>query len=197
MGYTNRFFSGDFNKKHRYISKKMMERYGIAALFKSELLLRAEEDIFSVIGKKRVYSATDAALFFQKKYNAYRIPWEYVMQYYDSSIIRIEYYVPATLGDDEIRPFNYNTSGEKAIVLVFDTTLNPQLKTRFPRIKEYEDELYNRSLNLRKNEIIFLHPNPILIIGTFDCKKVNSMFITNNMTIEDIEYEAEFFRTHT
>jgi hypothetical protein len=192
-----RLFHGNFNKLKRYIEAKKAVGYGFTVPFKEESLLNVGHEVVKHIGKKGKYSTIDAVIFFQRKYAAYRVSWEYLLQYQDTSVIRIEHYARATLGDDEMYPFDYNASGEKTVVLVFDTTLNTKLKEMYPTIDEYEKELREKDLKKRANEVVYLHPNPILVIGSFDGSEINSMFCEFNSVIQDIEYEMEYFRLHS
>lgn len=111
--------------------------------FKEELYKQAEKTIIEILGKKEKYTVEDAARYFQRKYMAQRIPYEYAWWYQDPSYE--ENFVPwtPTVDPGRLEPFDYNpeTSQEKNITLVVDTIFNPEIRRRYPKIEEYEQSL--------------------------------------------------------
>ena len=189
-------FNGEFIKHKHYIAYKDVLRNGYVVNFDEQLYAKVGGEIESLLGKKSKYSVREAVLYFQTKYQAYRVPWEYAAWYEDASYDII--YDPMSERDpDSMNPFDYSkTSKEKNITLVIDTVFNKALREKYPDIEEFEQERLMRGEGWTEGEIP--HCNGIIVIGYIKENKINSMFRGNNYTniIPEIDYEMWYFYNH-
>lgn len=151
-------------------------------------------------------------MYFQIKYQAIRIPWDYAAWYEDcdNDILFNCYAEPSK---DTLLPFDYSReSGERNITLVIDTAFNFRLRTKYPDIGKLEQQrLIRRMARERikiKENIKIPRCNPIIAIGYNEDKTINSMLrYTNHWLIGDaenprpiifdIEYEMWYFYKHS
>ena len=192
-------FSGEFIKHKHLVIYKHYLRYGYVVNFDEQLYAKVGGEIEAVLGKKIKYSVREAVLYFQTKYQAYRVPWEYAAWYEDASYDII--YDPMSERDpDSMNPFDYSkTSKEKNITLVIDTVFNKALREKYPDIGKEEEIL--RARRAGRKEKMFKgepHYNQIIVIGYIKEGKINSMFRANNYEtiMSDIDYEMWYFYNH-
>ncbi len=188
-------FYGWFIKHKHYAAYKDVLRNGYVVNFDEQLYAKVGGEIEAVLGKKSKYSVREAVLYFQTKYQAYRVPWEYAA-WYEEAFLDYNYNNHSVWYPDEMNPFDYSeTSKEKNITLVVDTVFNKSLRERYPEIKE------NESYMLKKyGKANGENPrcNCIIVIGYIKEWKINSMFRAENIAciIKDIDYEMWYFYNH-
>lgn len=205
-----RLFNGDFNKKKKYISYKDSQKMGYNIIFDDQLYEKVSSEICSTLGAKRKYGIFDAMEYFQIKYLAYRIPWKYMLYYtepkaYCCDYLRDDYisFHESFLAPDETAPFNYEE--EKNITLVIDTYYNKLLREKYPTIMQLEafyENVQKKEDISSKDVIVSRDTNPIIVIGTLDNYKINSMVCVSGSTnvlsaIPDIDYEIWYFHEHS
>ena len=195
--------------------------------FDEEIYKQVGNDIKSILGDKEKYSLQEAVRYFQTKYLAYRVPFEYAVYYRDPSL-HVDFTPYFDYGvEDE---FEYDTtSGEKNITLVVDTIYNKFIRERYPKIEQFEKVYYEREVkrykgykkDLQQRKALSTntshlesivekfskrisqgeigHNNPIIIIGYFEENIINSMYVLNYapIGIDDIHYEMYYFYKHS
>lgn len=193
-------FDGCFNRKKKYCAYKYSQKLGKQIEFDEALYNKVSKEIVDILGDKKKYTIMDAVNFFKTKYQAFQIPWNYLLKYEDTSINYLDL-SPAALGDDEVRPFEYNrTDKEKNITLVIDTVYNTSLRERYPDI--LRTEVVRKKLAEEMPDVlVYLHSNPIIVIGTINGESINSMLCYGGgaeyiISIPDIDYEMWFFYNH-
>ena len=138
MFQEKRPFSGEFIKHKNYSAYSDLLNNGYTVNFSDSLYKKVSKDITKLIGKKEKYSVTDAVCYFQTKYSAYRVPWEYAPWYEDPSF-DIQFNAEVERSPDSMNPFDYSKlSGEKNITLVVDTVFNKTLRKKYPDIEKLE-----------------------------------------------------------
>ncbi|HEY8390118.1 MAG TPA: hypothetical protein VIL26_04115 [Clostridia bacterium] len=199
---SQKLFDGSFIKSKRYIAHLYIKKLGYSFTFDNKLFEKVSNEIVSVLGDKKKYDIFEASKYFKEKYQAFQIPWEYCLHYTDTSITELGL-KPACLQNDETNPFEYNNSGkEQNITLVIDTVYNKSLRNNYANILLTEGLLLEHKKNVSENEIVYLHSNPIIVIGSLDNKNINSMArfygeYHKVLNIPDIEYEMWFFHEHS
>ncbi len=203
MNKELRPFSGEFIKHKNYTASENLLYNGYDIKFCDSLYKKVSREIKKVLGEKEKYSVKDAVFYFQKKYQAYRVPWEYAFWYEDASF-DVLYDASGERSPDSMNPFDYSkTSGEQNITLVVDTVYNKNLRKKYPDIGNLEKEL--SLINQCDRE---MHCNPIIVIGFFKENIINSMCLCNNYylnsdasnprnNILDIDYEMWYFYKHS
>ena len=108
--------------------------------FIEQLYIKAMEEIIAILGKKEKYSVEEAARYFQIKYGAYRIPYEYAWSYEDASYEDVfKPFIVDAVGNGR-EEFDYSEkSGPKNITLVIGTVYNKELRKKYPDIKLLEE----------------------------------------------------------
>lgn len=196
-------FSGDFIRHKRFCAYKYLLRHGYRVNFDVDLYSRVSSNIISVLGEKKRYTVNDAVFYFQTKYQAHRIPWEYSNRYIDTSECYPDF-SPSCRGADSMTPFDYSgKSKERNVTLVVDTVFNTGLRESFCGIAEMEKQM--QAVNKTQSVV---RCNPIIVIGYIKANKINSMFYNchfylNHNTeypthsIPDINYEMWYFYNHS
>lgn len=85
--------------------------------------------------------------------------------------------------------------------MVIDTVYNTSIRERYADIHRLEAIMKIRNKEMPDNVILYLHSNPIIVIGTTNEKTINSMFRYGGeeedfLSIPDIDYEMWFFYNH-
>lgn len=106
-------FDGCFNRKKKYCAYKYSQKLGYHIEFDEALYNKVSKDTIDVLGEKKNYTIMDAVNFFKTKYQAFQIPWDYTLQYVDTSVNYLELLPTAHLDDDETRPFEYNRTDKE------------------------------------------------------------------------------------
>lgn len=161
-------------------------------LYSEEEFKKVAEKIIDVVGKKAQYTVSDAVRFFKTQYHAFQVPWDYLLDYIDGTTIGT-FYENAHFNDDEISPFDYNGNGKhKNVTLVIDLINNRELRNEYPIIEQTEET----RLKLQKaGQRILVCQNDFIVIGSFDNKRIESMFTHSN--IDDINYAIAYFFLHS
>ena len=155
-------------------------------------LQKAGEEVVGIVGKKEIYTVADAVKFFQTKYHAFQIPWEYLLNYTSGKIIET-FYDSAHYHDDEMAPFDYTgNKNHKNVTLIIDIINNRDLRKKYPIIEQMENE--NKKMQSNGINIPVYH-NDFIVIGSFDWKSIESMF--THSPIDDINYEMMYFYHHS
>lgn len=177
--------------------------------FDEELYKQVGTEIRSILGEKEKYTVQEVVRYFQTKYLAHRIPFEYLHNYFDTNF-ETEF-IPRGYGPEN--EFEYDPgSNEKNITLFIDTIYNEELKKRYPKLAEVREwqlgimydniKRWPEELELTKKyataEMIEQHKlnhahykkqvdsgrvgynNPIIIIGYIEENVINSMYLVNH-----------------
>lgn len=154
-------FSGQFIKHKNYLAFKELKEYYLVR-FDENLYKKVTQEIYAVLGKREKYEVSDAVSYFQTKYLAFRVPWEYA-GWYEEQSFDVKYDSLCEINSDTINPFDYSVnSKERNVTLVVDTIYNKTLRNKYPNIALLEQEIKN--LNAPNGNKIF-HSNPIIVIG--------------------------------
>lgn len=204
MCTEKRPFNGGFIKSQNYTCYKDLLESGFKVNYDKLLYEKIADEIEKVLGKKKSYTVTDAVYYFQSKYQAMRIPWEYAL-WYEECDYDILFDGSCEPSKDSMRPFDYSkVTGEQNIALMVDTIFNNRLRNEYPDIEKLEQERKAREQN--KNKLP--RCNPIIVIGFYNSNMINSMCRYNNYhliddvenpreSISDIDYEMWYFYKHS
>ena len=100
-------FSGEFIKHKHLVVYKHYLRYGYIVNFDEQLYSKISEEIQGILGKKSKYSVREAVFYFQTKYQAYRVPWEYA-PWYEDACYDIIFDSMCERAPDSMNPFDYS-----------------------------------------------------------------------------------------
>ncbi len=180
-------FIGAFNKKTAFCDRTWAEEtLGLKYPFDPTFFDAVAKRIVNILGEKETYTVQDAYRYFHVFYHAYQIDYRQYYNYCHTDAAKLIDLFEATISDDsEIEVlaessgkfFSYLSDGkftdEKALTLVID------------------------SLTLRALSKAASNDNLILVIGSFDGERINSMKVLLSPNDPEIEYALEFFRLHS
>ena len=180
-------FIGAFNKKNNFCEREWAyEKYELTYAYDAQIFGKVANQIAHILGDKTTYSVDDAYKYFHLTYNAYQIDYRQFYNYCHTDAPKLFDISQSTISDDRDIELLAEDCGK------FFAYLKDGNYTDETPLTLVIDNSFIRDMTGTTSQ-----DNLILVIGTFDGAKINSMKVLLSPGIPEIEYALDFFRQHS